>query len=42
VGRYGLDASCLGYGPVVVSCEHGNELSRFIKGREFIDYLSDC
>jgi hypothetical protein len=27
---------------VVGSCEHGNEPSDSIKGREFLDYLSDC
>jgi hypothetical protein len=26
---------------VVGCCEHGNEPSGFIKGREFLDYLSD-
>jgi hypothetical protein len=26
----------------VVSCDHGNEPSSFIKGGEFTDYLSDC
>jgi hypothetical protein len=26
---------------VAGSCEHGNELSGFIKGGEFLDWLSD-
>jgi hypothetical protein len=26
----------------VGSCEHGNEPSGFTKGREFIDYQTDC
>jgi hypothetical protein len=26
---------------VVGCCEHGNEHSRYIKGREFLDLLSD-
>jgi hypothetical protein len=29
-------------GPVVGSCEHGSEPSGSIKGREFLDWLSDC
>jgi hypothetical protein len=37
VGRCGLAASGLGQGPVVGSCEHGNELSVSIKGGEFLD-----
>jgi len=37
VGRCGLDASGSGYGPVADSCEHGNELSGFIKVGEFLD-----
>jgi hypothetical protein len=34
----GLDSS--GSGLVAGSCEHGNEPSGFIKGREFLDKLS--
>lgn len=26
---------------MVGSCEHGNETSGFIKGKEFLDWLSD-
>jgi hypothetical protein len=37
VGRCGLDASSSGEGPVVDSCEYGNEPSDSIKGREFLD-----
>jgi len=33
----GLDTSGLGCGPKVVSCEHDNEPSGFIKGGEFAD-----
>jgi hypothetical protein len=29
-------------GNVAVSCEHGNKPSGFIKGRKFLDKLSDC
>jgi hypothetical protein len=32
---YRLDSSSLGQGPVVGSCEHGNEPLGPIKGREF-------
>jgi hypothetical protein len=39
--RYGLDSSGSGQGPVAGSCEHGNEPSGFIKGREFLDQLRD-
>jgi hypothetical protein len=41
VGNGGLDSSCTGQAPVAVSCEHGNETSCSIKGREFLDKLSD-
>jgi hypothetical protein len=34
---YGLDSYCLGQGPVVGTCEHGNEPSSFTKGEEFLD-----
>jgi hypothetical protein len=37
VGRWGLDASGRGLGPVAGSYEHGNELSGSIKGGEFLD-----
>jgi hypothetical protein len=37
VGRYGLDTSGPGKGPVVGCCEHGNEHSGSIKGEEFLD-----
>jgi hypothetical protein len=37
MGECGLDASESGQGPVVGSCEHGNEPSGFIKGEEFSD-----
>jgi hypothetical protein len=40
VGRCGLDAYDSGQGPVLGSCEHGNEPSGSIKGRDF-DQLSD-
>jgi hypothetical protein len=41
VGRCGLDSSDSGYGPAAGSCEHGNEPSGSIKGREFLDYLNE-
>jgi hypothetical protein len=41
VGRCGRDSSGSGQGPMEGSCEHGNEISDSIKGREFLDYLSD-
>jgi len=41
VGRCGLDSSVLVQGPVVGSCEHGNEPLGSIKGGELRDYLSD-
>jgi hypothetical protein len=41
VGSCGLDSSDPGYGPVAGSCEHGNESSGSIKGRKFLDLLSD-
>jgi hypothetical protein len=41
VENCGLHSSGSGEGPVVDSCEHGNEPSGSIKGREFTDYLSD-
>jgi hypothetical protein len=37
VGRCGLDESGSRQGPVVSSCEHGNEPSGSIKGGEFLD-----
>jgi hypothetical protein len=30
------------WGPVAGSCEHDNELSGSIKGKEFLDWLSGC
>jgi hypothetical protein len=41
VGKCGLDSSDSGQGLMVGCFEHGNELSDFIKGREFLDYMSD-
>jgi hypothetical protein len=35
VGKCGLDTSGSGDGPVVSSCEHGNEPPGSIKGSEF-------
>jgi hypothetical protein len=40
--RCGLDASGSRQGPVVGSCERGNEPSGSIKGGEILDQLSDC
>jgi hypothetical protein len=37
VGRCGLDACGTAYGPVAVSCVHGNESSVSIKGGEGLD-----
>jgi hypothetical protein len=37
----GLDESGSGEGPVVGSCGNANESLGSIKGREFLDYLSD-
>jgi hypothetical protein len=37
VGGCGLDASSSGWGPMAGSCEHGNEPSSSIKGREILD-----
>jgi hypothetical protein len=36
VERCGLDASGSGWGMVAGSCEHGNELSGSINGRELL------
>jgi hypothetical protein len=36
MGMCGLDASGLGQGPVVGSCEQGNEPSGSIKGGNFL------
>jgi len=33
VGRFGLSSSGSGQGPMVNSCEHGNELPGSIKGQ---------
>jgi hypothetical protein len=38
--RCGLDSSDIGQGPMKNSCEHGNETFCYIKGREFIHWLS--
>jgi hypothetical protein len=38
----GLNSSGSGQGLVVGSSDRGNELSGFIKGRTFLDQLSDC
>jgi hypothetical protein len=35
--RFGLDSSDSEQGPVAGNCEHGNEPSGSIKGREFLD-----
>jgi hypothetical protein len=35
----GLDSCGSEYGPVVGTCEHGNESSTAIKDWEFLDYL---
>jgi hypothetical protein len=37
VGKCGLDLTELGWGPVVSSCEHGNEPLVSIKGGAFFD-----
>jgi hypothetical protein len=37
----GLDLSGSLQGPVAGCCEHSNEPSCLIKGREFLDYMSD-
>jgi hypothetical protein len=42
VGGCGLDSSGSGQGLLMVSCEHGNEPSGYMKGGEFLDQLSDC
>jgi hypothetical protein len=41
VGGCGLDTSGSGWGPVVGSCEHGNEPSGSVKCGEFLELLSD-
>jgi hypothetical protein len=38
----GLEAYGSEQGLATASCEHGNEPSGSMKGREFLDYLSDC
>jgi len=40
LGRCGLDSSGSGYGPVAGSCEHDNQPSGSIKGREFLDCVT--
>jgi hypothetical protein len=42
VGRCGLDASDLGWGPAACFCGHVNEPSCSIKGGELLDLPSDC
>jgi hypothetical protein len=37
VGRWGLDASGSGQGPVAGSCEHNNKPLGSIKGQECLD-----
>jgi hypothetical protein len=37
----GLDSSGSEQRPAANSCEHGNEPSGFIKGEEFLDWVSD-
>jgi hypothetical protein len=37
--RYGLDLSGSGWRPVEGSCEHGNELSGFVKCCEILEKL---
>jgi hypothetical protein len=33
IGQYGLDLFCTGYGPVVGSCENGNDISGYNVGK---------
>jgi hypothetical protein len=40
--QWGLDLTGSGYGPLVMSCEQGNETSGSVKGREFLNQLNDC
>jgi len=42
VERCERDASVFRQGPVAGHCEHGNELLGSMKGRKFLDHLSDC
>jgi len=42
VKNIGLDASGSGHGSVSGYCEHSHEFMGSIKGREFLDWLSDC
>jgi len=42
MGGFALDASSSDLGPVAGPCEHSNEPSVSVTGREFLDYLSDC
>jgi hypothetical protein len=37
----GLDSYGSGQGPVAAFREHGNEPFAFIKGRDFLDWLSE-
>jgi len=36
MGKGGLDSCSSRQGPVADSCEHGNEISDYIKHREFL------
>jgi len=42
MGSCGLDSNRSGHGPVADFCELDTEPSGFIKGGEFLDYLSEC
>jgi hypothetical protein len=37
VRSFGLNSSGSGWGPVVGSCEHGNEPLGFLKAADFLD-----
>jgi hypothetical protein len=36
-----LDKADSGLGPAAISCDNGNEPFGFLKGREYLDQLSD-
>jgi hypothetical protein len=40
VGKYGLDSSDSGYGPVLGTYEHDDEPSGSLKGGEFLEHLN--
>jgi hypothetical protein len=42
MGVCGLESSDSGWEQVVGFCEHSDEPPGSVKGREFLDYLSDC